>query len=159
MGDGSIPEAQQKTLLAIGEWLKSNGEGIYGSRPWVRYGEGSTVPTEPPGDWKGGSTAYAGPSIKRKPAIPITEAEFRFTTVNNNLYVFGYKYPEAEAAIHSLCASAAKVERVSLLGPEPRQLQFHQSAEALIVTIPADSQPSPMPYALRIEGSHPLGAM
>jgi alpha-L-fucosidase len=36
MGDGSIPETQQQTLLAIGEWLNSNGEGIYGSRPWVR---------------------------------------------------------------------------------------------------------------------------
>ena len=53
-GDGSIPEAQQTTLLAIGEWLKSNGEGIYGSRPWgsggqSRYGEGPNVPDEPPG--------------------------------------------------------------------------------------------------------------
>ena len=158
MGDGSIPEAQQKILLTIGEWLNSNGEGIYGSRPWVRYGEGPSVPTEPPGDWKGGSTAQAGPPLKRKPATPITEAEFRFTTANNNLYAFGLKYPAAEASIRSLSASAAKVERVTLLGPQPRQLQFQQTAESLIVTMPPLSAPSSMPYALRIEGSHPLGA-
>ena len=159
MGDGSIPDTQQKILLAIGEWLHANGEGIYGSRPWVRYGEGPSVASEPPGDWKGGSTAQAGPPLKRKSTTPITEAEFRFTTAKNNLYAFGYKYPSTEATIRSLSTSAANVERVTLLGPEPRKLQFRQSAEALIVTMPLLSAISPMPYTLRIEGSHPLGAM
>ncbi len=159
MGDGSIPEAQQKILLAVGEWLSPNGEGIYGSRPWVRYGEGPSVPNEPPGDWKGGSTAHDGPPLKRKPPIPISEAEFRFTTANANLYAFGYKYPAAEANIRSLSNSAAKVERVTLLGPEPRQLQFRQSSQALIVTMPPPSTPSSLPYTLRIEGSHSLGDM
>jgi len=163
MGDGSIPEAQQKILLSMGEWLRSNGEGIYGSRPWgsgnqSRYGEGPGVPTQAPGDWKGGSTAQAGPALKRKPNIPITEAEFRFTTANNNLYAFGYKYPATEASIRSLSSSQAKVERVTLLGPEPRQLTFRQTAEALIVSMPPAPQSS-MPYTLRIEGSHPPGAI
>jgi alpha-L-fucosidase len=35
-GDGSIPEGMQTRLLAIGAWLKTNGEAIYGTRPWVR---------------------------------------------------------------------------------------------------------------------------
>jgi len=41
--DGTIPEDQQLRLLQIGEWLRLNGEAIYGSRPWHRYGEGPTV--------------------------------------------------------------------------------------------------------------------
>ncbi len=40
MGDGSIPEAQQQVLLAVGEWLKVNGEGIYGIVPWTRMAKG-----------------------------------------------------------------------------------------------------------------------
>ena len=35
--DGTIPHGMQKRLLAIGEWLKTNGEGIYGTRPWIKY--------------------------------------------------------------------------------------------------------------------------
>ena len=32
--DGTIPEPQMERLLAMGEWLKINGDAIYGSRYW-----------------------------------------------------------------------------------------------------------------------------
>ena len=37
--DGEIPQIQQKPLKELGTWLKSNGEAIYGTRPW-RSAEG-----------------------------------------------------------------------------------------------------------------------
>jgi alpha-L-fucosidase len=40
--DGSIPERAEKLLLELGAWLKVNGEAIYGTRPWLVYGEGPT---------------------------------------------------------------------------------------------------------------------
>jgi alpha-L-fucosidase len=39
MADGTIPQAQQDVLLAIGRWLDVNGEAIYGTRPGRQFGE------------------------------------------------------------------------------------------------------------------------
>jgi alpha-L-fucosidase len=162
MGDGSIPEAQQKSLLGVGEWLKSHGEGVYDSRPWRVMGEGPGVLNACPPDWKGGSTAEQENAIKDAPGTPrarapITEASFRFTTVGGKLYAFGYKFPAGVATIKSLSTSAAKVERVTLLGPIPRKVDFKQTADALVVTLPATEPFAGMPYGLRIEGSQNLG--
>ncbi len=34
--DGTIPEIQQARLKGLGDWLKMNGKGIFGTRPWIR---------------------------------------------------------------------------------------------------------------------------
>ena len=155
MGNGSIPDVQQKALLTFGEWMMANGVGIYGSRPWVRMGEGPMIPTEAPGDWKGGSTAVAGPSLKRQSVPPPSEADFRFTVANGALFAWGYKRPAAEARIASLASGKARVEKVSLTG-SGEGLKFSQTAEFLAVSLPS-VEASRMPYGLRIEGMLPLG--
>ncbi len=160
MGDGSIPQNQQTVLAAIGEWLKANGEGIYDSHAWRIPGEGPGTPAEIPPDWKGGSTADQSTAIKDGPTprVQTTEASFRFTTTGGKLYAFGYRYPQGgSASIKSLSNSAAKVERVTLLGPKPATLEFKQTAEALVVSMPLAPNSPGMPYALRIEGSQGLG--
>lgn len=40
--DGTIPKEDEEILLAIGSWLKTNGEAVYGTRTWRQYGEGPT---------------------------------------------------------------------------------------------------------------------
>jgi len=37
---GIIPEYEQYPLLKLGEWLQTNGEAIYGTRPWTTQVEG-----------------------------------------------------------------------------------------------------------------------
>jgi alpha-L-fucosidase len=167
MGDGSIPEIQQQTLHVIGDWLRDNGEAIYGSRPWRIMGEGPGVPLTCPPDWRGGSTDDQTNTIHgARPRVQITEANFRFTTANGRLYAFGYRYPTptgtgtaaaATAAIRSLSSSQAKVERVTLLGPSAQPLNFSQSPDALNLALPPTPPIPNMPYTLRIEGTQGLG--
>ncbi|MBC7888385.1 MAG: alpha-L-fucosidase [Ferruginibacter sp.] len=38
--DGTIPQEQQDILTGVGKWLAVNGDGIYGTRAWKKYGEG-----------------------------------------------------------------------------------------------------------------------
>jgi alpha-L-fucosidase len=35
--DAQIPSEQIARLKGFGAWLKANGEGIYGTRPWTRF--------------------------------------------------------------------------------------------------------------------------
>ncbi len=46
-GDGTIPFVQARRLLALGWWLRVNGDAVYGSRPWStpegRTGDGLDV--------------------------------------------------------------------------------------------------------------------
>lgn len=37
--DGAIHPLQVEALEGLGAWLKANGESIYGTRPWIRFGD------------------------------------------------------------------------------------------------------------------------
>ncbi len=156
MGDGSLPEVQQQALLSIRAWLKVNGESICGSHPWVRMGEGPLIPNETPGDWKGGSTAVAGPRISRQKLPPPGDADSRFTVAKQFVFAFGYRWPSQQARFLSFASGSAKIERVSLLG-STAPLSFHQSDETLLVTLPAGEPWSQLPYVLRLQGHMPIG--
>jgi len=51
--EGVIPEVMQQALRGVGEWLRVNGEAIYGTRPWEVYRDGDVRFT------RKGNTLYA----------------------------------------------------------------------------------------------------
>ena len=96
--DGTIPDEVQQVLLAVGGWLKVNGEAIYGTRPWVSYGEGPTK--------------VAAGSFQDTKTQEYTAEDFRFTTKDNNLYAIELAWPSGkEAVIHSLTEGRSRASR------------------------------------------------
>ncbi len=90
--DGSFAEQDAKILSDIGEWLSTNGEAIYNSKPWRYAQEGPTKETE--GQFSDGSaTEYTG-------------EDFRFTAGNGAIYATCLNYPEdGNITIRSLAKS------------------------------------------------------
>lgn len=115
--DGSLPETYRHELLEIGQWLKVNGEAIYGTRPYLTYGEG---PFQLP---KTGA-AY------NDNLYHFTAQDIRFTTKSNALYAIVMAVPTDAVVIKSLGTGAGQVSAVSLLG-SPVGLTWKQEAGAL----------------------------
>jgi alpha-L-fucosidase len=141
MADGTIPQAQQNLLLKVGEWLKINGEGIYGTRAWTRYGEGTYHDAPSP----------TGRGADNPPNEAWLSSEIRFTTKDDILYAFVMDWPaDGKAVIKSLGSAAGKIGTVQMLG-HAGVLQFTQNADALTVTFPPE-KPCEHAYGLKITG-------
>jgi alpha-L-fucosidase len=135
--DGTIPDEVQRVLLDVGEWLNTNGEAIYSTRPWRTYGEGPTK--------------VAAGSFHDTDTANYTPEDFRFTTKGNVLYAIGLAWPgTGEAVIHSLglTLGGKRVQSVSLVGSETK-VQFSQGPDGLRVVLP-NLAPPKYAYALRV---------
>ncbi|ESQ89685.1 hypothetical protein ABAC460_12515 [Asticcacaulis sp. AC460] len=130
---GRIPDGARDTLMQMGAWLKVNGDAVYGSRPWVVFGEG---PTE-----------TASGSFAESKSRSYTAQDFRFTVKDGVLHAIGMARPAGEVTITSVRADYP-VKNVSLLGTGP--VTFRQTAAGLTVTLP-ETAPDQLAYVWRIE--------
>jgi alpha-L-fucosidase len=137
--DGTIPDEVQEVLRDVGAWLKVNGEGIYGTRPWRVYGEGPTKVMEG--------------SFHDTDTQSYTPEDVRFTTKNGVLYAIELNWPgNHELILHSLARGIVgeeSVESVELLASASK-LTFQQGADGLHVHLP-ENAPGKYAYVFRIK--------
>jgi alpha-L-fucosidase len=97
--DGTIPEASQDILRTVGNWLRINGEAIYGAGPTpfgAELGELSATLNDLRGNRAG-----------------LTQRDFRYTTKPGKLYLFLFSNPYAPI---ELPAMKQEVRRAYYLG-------------------------------------------
>ena len=145
--DGTIPDEARTVLTGIGDWLSINGEAIYGTRPWVLFGEGPTRNATHSLS-EGGDPAYA-------------PADIRFTTHGSTLYAIGLARPvDDQVLIRSLYAGnpyASTVASVHLLG-SAKPLVWHSRADGLAVSLSPAAATKALAgreYALKIDFNPP----
>jgi alpha-L-fucosidase len=137
--DGSLDAEVESMLSQLADWNAIHGEAIYGTRPWLVYGE-SAVKVQ------GGSF---------KEDFKYNAREIRFTTKGATLYAIALGWPEnGQLTVRSLAKpsgeNANNIAKVSLLGYEGK-LEWKQSADGLVVTLPAQKV-SEYTAALKISG-------
>lgn len=138
--DGTIPNEAKTVLVAMGKWLRQNGEAIYGTRPWLVYGEGPTTAEKS--------------EIHGKDLDIFTAQDIRFTTKGTTLYAIALGWPEdGELALHTLWDKTPyldkPVRKVELLGSKEK-LRWQQNDRGLVIDLPP-TKPNEMAYVLKIQ--------
>jgi alpha-L-fucosidase len=139
--DGSLDPEVETMLHQLADWTAVNGEAIYGTRPWLVYGEGEVKA-------KGGAF---------KENFQYSAQDIRFTTKGKTLYAIALGWPVGgKIIIKSLAktdhSSVNEIKRVELLGYKGK-LPFEQTVEGLIVTLPL-AKLSDLTCSLKITGSN-----
>jgi alpha-L-fucosidase len=125
--DGTIPQDQRDTLMKMGNWLKINGEAVYGTRYWKTFGEGPTVVPE----------GYMGDYKKNE---VFTAADIRFTRKGDVLYAIGLDWPSSSKIfiIKSLAKgntlAASTVKDVAFVG-SVQPVKWQQKVDGLYITV------------------------
>ena len=143
--DGTFAEDVRTELLAMGDWLKINGEAIYGTIPWVFFGEG---PNEVTSEGHHAQGRRRGADIAQ-----FNEKDIRFTVKDNILYAICLGWPGEELSIRALGHRGklypGDILSISLLGCD-QEIEWEQTADALVVQFPG-SPPCDFAYSLKIK--------
>ena len=141
-GDGTIDEDEHKIVEDIGAWTKINGEAIYATRPWQKYGEGPATENGEEGRFGGQKDTHSK---------PFTAEDIRFTQTKDHktLYAFVLAWPQSGHVVIKSFAGQTTPKAVRLLGVSGK-LEAKMTPDGLAVTLPKE-KPCDYAWALKLE--------
>jgi len=144
--DGQIPDDQRKQLLALGNWLKINGEAIYATRPWKFHGEGPNLFDRGRG---------LGKIAQQQVGFVADDIRYTQSKCYKYLYAIALGLPK-----DSLTLKAVKINdsgpsaSVTLLGRGKLDFTVNDRKQLVIDTagISASNAPCPFAYSFKLSG-------
>lgn len=123
-GKGHVPEQSASGLREIGQWLKINGDAIYGITRWDIQHEGQD------------ETLLEGTGHRAQKGFTRTFSanDFWFTSKENKIYAISLVNTENHVEIKSIKMANGKVEKVNLLGSSS-EIKWEQTENALKVDL------------------------
>jgi alpha-L-fucosidase len=144
--DGTIPAIMEDRLIAIGDWLRPNGEAIYGTKAWSQtrqWSEGK-VPTIEEKQFMG---EYNINTMVDRPAAGFARIDAFFTAKGNAVYAILPRWPGERAKLNGIPARAdARVTMVD----GGQQLKWTRSGDQMTIEMPARGENRDA-YVLKIE--------
>jgi alpha-L-fucosidase len=144
----------QDRLAYLGDWLKHNGEAIYGTRTF-RDGAQWTAGRRQEVDTSTNYRArYDVESLTLHPAPGEARKEILFTRRGGTLYAILPRYPAGRLTLRDL--RLGKGARVSLLGSRHTDIGWRQVSNDVVLTAPVieDGElPFAGPRVFRIDGA------
>lgn len=142
--DGTLTEESLERLKVIGEWMAVNGDGIYGTRPWITDSEALAAPAA---ETKSGNAKSQG--IEGKDAVNDVTAkpvpsEVRFTTKGKCLYAFLSQWSQKTLRITSLPSDKSTIAELSILGHDGT-VTWKQTSDGLTIDLPDDKGTKAIP--------------
>jgi len=128
--EGIIPQPEVDRLLAMGAWLKVNGEAIYGCGPSCFGAEYGNVATTKEADQKG--------SVRR---------DWRCTTKPGKIYIHLFKWPKT---MFELPDVKGKVTKAYLLANRDTALSVTQDGGGVSIVLP-EKAPDAIASVLALE--------
>jgi len=146
--DGTIPDEHLAILNDIGKWLAVNGEAIYGTRPWYRFGEGDAKWYE-----RDSNSSMAFGPLSDSDAPEMEANIVRYTTKDDRLYAIVMGWTESGKIqlrhLHTRSPYApGRISSVSLLG-SPAQVKWDRTNSGLTI-VPSAKPKQAHAYAFKI---------
>jgi len=132
--DGTLDVYCNALLDQIGQWMKVNGQAIYGTRPWKVYGENISASLE-------------ATESKNEVIFTMGEKELRYTCKDHKVYAFLLSWP-GSGQIRLKTLKEHAIKSCALLGPGEK-VSFNSHDQGLVVRLPDKKGISPA-YVLEI---------
>ncbi len=140
-GKGVFPEQTEPIFSDFHDWLGSNKEAVYGTRPWKVYGENFEELSKEEKKEVFHDLVYDGTPKEIKPDI-------RFTAKNNIVYVFARSIKENKFTVRSITTDY-KVKKITVLGNN-KEVKWTNSGSGLNIEMPITKTGLPI-YVYKIE--------